>query len=170
MGEIRQCLEEIGLPTGAVEALCEAALDNAFKLVKGTGHISAAAARRLNPHLEQGLRYDQACEAEGWDHAAQREWKLSDIRSPVAQKAAREMLKQIRILENKYGPFDRVHIEMARDAGKSIEERGSIESGIKRRTADRERAVEKLEELLKRSQFIDATCQRSCCAIAGTVV
>ena len=153
MGEIRQCLEEIGLPTGAVEALCEAALDNAFKLVKGTGHISAAAARRLNPHLEQGLRYDQACEAEGWDHAAQREWKLSDIRSPVAQKAAREMLKQIRILENKYGPFDRVHIEMARDAGKSIEERGSIESGIKRRTADRERAVEKLEELLKRSQF-----------------
>ena len=149
MDKIRQGLEEIGLPTGAVEALCKAALDNAFKLVKGTGHISAAAARRLNAHLEQGLRYDQACEAEGWDHAAQREWNLSDIRSPVAQKAAREMLKQIKVLEGEYGLFDRVHIEMARDVGKSIEERGSIESGIKRRTANRERAKEELEELLK---------------------
>ena len=153
MDEIRKGLEEIGLPGEAVEALCEAALDNAFNFVKGTGHVSAAAARRLNPHLEQGLRYDQACEAEGWDHAAQREWDLSDIRSPVAQKAAREMLKQIKVLEDAYGPFDRVHIEMARDVGKSIEKRSSIESGIKRRTADRERAVEKLEELLKRSQF-----------------
>ena len=153
MDEISQGLEEIGLPVGAVEALCEAALDNAFNFVKGTGHISAAAARRLNPHLQQGARYDEACVAEGWDHAAQREWKLSDIRSPVAQKAAREMLKQIKMLEDEYGPFDRVHIEMARDVGKSIEERSSIESGIKRRTSDRERAVEKLEELLKRSQF-----------------
>ena len=153
MDEIRDGLKEIGLPGEAVEALCEAALDNAFNFVKGTGHISAAAARRLNPHLEQGLRYDQACDAEGWDHAAQREWKLSDIRSPVAQKAAREMLKQIKVLEHKYGPFDRVHIEMARDVGKSIEERSSIESGIKRRTANRERAVKELKKLLKPSQF-----------------
>ena len=152
MDKIHQRLEEIGLPDGAVEALCGAALDNAFNFVKGTGHISAAAARRLNPHLQQGLRYDQACAAEGWDHAAQREWKLSDIRSPVAQKAAREMLKQIKVLEDEYGPFDRVHIEMARDVGKSIEERDSIERGIKRRTADRERAKEKLEELLNLSR------------------
>ena len=152
MDKIREGLEEIGLPSEAVEALCEAVIDNAFNFVKGTGHISAAAARRLDPHLEQGLRYDQACEAEGWDHAAQREWKLSDIRSPIAQKAAREMLKQIKVLEHAYGPFDRVHIEMARDVGKSIEERGSIESGIKRRTADREKAKEELEKLLQISR------------------
>ena len=152
MDKIREGLEEIGLPSEAVEALCEAAIDNAFNFVKGTGHISAAAARRLDPHLEQGLRYDQACEAEGWDHAAQREWKLSDIRSPVARKAAGEMLKQIKVLEHKYGPFDRVHIEMARDVGKSIEERSSIESGIKRRTADREKAEKDLKSLLNLSR------------------
>ena len=152
MDKIREGLEEIGLPTTAVEALCEAALDNAFDFVKGTGHISAAAARRLNPHLEQGLRYDEACAAEGWDHAAQRAWKLSDIRSPVARKAAGEMLKQIKVLEHVYGPFDRVHIEMARDVGKSIEERRRIESGIKRRTDDREKAKEELEKLLQLSR------------------
>ena len=152
MDEIRKRLEAIELPTGAVEALCEAALDDAFDFVKGTGHISAAAARRLNPHLEQGLRYDQACAAEGWDHAAQREWKLSDIRSPVARKAAGEMLKQIKVLEDEFGPFDRVHIEMARDVGKSIEERDSIERGIKRRTADREKAEKDLKSLLNLSR------------------
>ena len=155
MDEIRERLEAIELPSGAVEALCEAALDNAFNFVKGTGHISAAAARRLNPHLQRRLRYDEACAAEGWDHAAQREWNLSDIRSPVARKAAREMLKQIKALEGEYGPFDRVHIEMARDVGKSIEERRSIENGIRRRTDDREKAEKDLRALLKRSRVTD---------------
>lgn len=155
MDEIRERLEAIGLPSGAVEALCEAVLDNAFNFVKGTGHISAAAARRLNPHLQRRLRYDEACAAEGWDHAAQWEWNLSDIRSPVAQKAAREMLKQIKALEDEYGPFDRVHIEMARDVGKSIEERRRIENGIKRRTDDREKAEKDLKEMLNRSQVTD---------------
>lgn len=155
MDEIRERLEAIGLPSGAVEALYEAVLDNAFNFVKGTGHISAAAARRLNPHLQQGLRYDEACAAEGWDHAAQWEWNLSDIRSPVARKAAREMLKHIKALEDEYRPFDRVHIEMARDVGKSIEERRRIENGIKRRTDDREEAEKDLKELLKRSRVTD---------------
>ena len=175
MDKIRQGLEEIGLPTGAVEALCEAALDDAFDFVKGTGHISAAAARRLNAHLQQGLRYDQACEAEGWDHAAQQEWDLSDIRSPVAQKAAREMLKQIKVLEHTYGPFDRVHIEMARDVGKSIEERRSIESGIKKRTDDRKKAKKELEKLLQLSRVTGEDIlryelwkeQKGCCLYSG---
>ena len=153
--EIRKDLEAIDLSAEAIDALCEAALDNTFNFVKGTGHISCAAARRLNPHLAMGLRYDEACTAEGWDHAAQRAWKLEDIKSPVAQKAAREMMKQVKVLEREYGPFDRVHVEMARDVGKSIEERGKIERGINRRTADRRKAETDLKKLLKRDRVSD---------------
>jgi len=149
IAEIREALIEIGLSGKAVDALSEAALDGAFNFVKGAGHISSAAARRLNPHLQRGLRYDQACAAEGWDHAEQREWKLGDIRSPVAQKAAREMLKQVKVLEREYGPFDRVHVEMAREVGKGIEERGRIESGNNRRRAERQKAEADLKECLK---------------------
>ncbi len=146
---IREALAESGLPDKAVEALSEAALDGAFDFVKGAGHISCAAARRLNPHLEKGLRYDLACAAESWDHAAQRECKLTDIKSPVAQKAAREMLKQVKVLEREYGPFDRVHVEMAREVGKGIEERGKIERGINKRTAERQKSEAALKDLLK---------------------
>ncbi len=144
--EIVKGLKQCDLPPMAADALCEAAAHNSFQFVKGTGHISSAAAQRLNPHLAEGLRYDQACVAEGWDHAAQQAWELDDITSPVAQKAAREMLKQVKILEREYGPFDRVHVEMARDVGKSIEERGEIERGLRKRTSQRDRVAQELRD------------------------
>ena len=149
MGEIRTGLDKAGLPVAAVEAVEQAVREGQFDFVKGTGHICAAAARRLNLHLEKGLRYDEACAAEGWDHAAHPDYAPENIKSPVAQKAAREMLRQVRALERIYGPFDRINIEMARDVGKSIEERGKIEKGIKRRTEERYGAEKCLKELLK---------------------
>jgi len=45
------------------------------------------------------------------------------------------MIKQVRVLEREFGPFDRVHVEMAREVGKSIDERSKIARGIDRRTA-----------------------------------
>lgn len=155
MEEIRKGLEASCLPDAAVAVLCEAAENGAFSFIKGTSHISCAAARRLIPHLQRGLRYDQACMNEGWDHAAQRAWKLEDIKSPVAQKAAREMMKQVKVLEQEHGPFDRVHVEMARAVGKSIEERGKLERGLKRRTNERENAEKKLKRLLNVSSVSD---------------
>ena len=155
MAEIHQGLEATGLPDTATVALCKAAHDGLFDFVNGTGHISCTAARRLIPHLEMGLRYDQACAAEGWDPAGQREWKLQDIKSPVAQKAAREILKQVRVLERECGPFDRVHVEMARDVGKGIEERQKLERGLERRTKERRNAADDLKDLLKIAHVSD---------------
>lgn len=149
MAEIRNGLHKCELPSEAIEALCRAAEEGTFNFVKGAGHISCAAARQLNPHIAGGLRYDQACAAEGWNHTAQSAWELESITSPVAQKAVREILKQVKALEREYGPFDRVHVEMARDVGKSIEERGKIERGLNKRTAEREKAENSLKELLK---------------------
>lgn len=157
-------LRKLSLPNGAVDALL--ADLSVFSRFKGAGHISALAARSLIPHLESGLRYDQACEAVGYDHAASR-WskreQVSDkkafnrlvedmgkeIANPIARKSLTEGLKQLWAMRNRWGLPDAVHIEMARDVGNSLEKRNEIKRGIDKNTAERERQREEVRELLK---------------------
>lgn len=156
-------LRKLGLPAGAVDALLE---DLAvFSRFKGAGHISAKAARALIPHLEAGLRYDQACEAVGYDHAASRWSKREqvadkagfnalvksmgeEIANPVARKSLTEGLKQLWAMRNRWGLPDAVHIEMARDVGNSLEKRNEIKRGIDKNTAERGRQRDEVRELL----------------------
>jgi CRISPR-associated endonuclease Csn1 len=162
-GKIGEELGKLGLPAGAVDALLE---DLAiFSRFKGAGHISAKAARALIPHLEAGLRYDQACEAVGYDHAASRWSKREqvtdkagfnalvksmgdEIANPVARKSLTEGLKQLWAMRNRWGLPDAVHIEMARDVGNSLEKRNEIKRGIDKNTAERERQRSEVRELL----------------------
>lgn len=147
-------LRNLGLPAGAVDALlADLAV---FSRFKGAGHISAKAARALIPHLEAGLRYDQACAMNGWDHTATRwskreqvvdkkgfnklvEEMLKDIANPIARKSLTEGLKQLWAMRNRWGLPDAVHIEMARDVGNSLEERRKIEKRLNDTTAQRDR-------------------------------
>lgn len=156
-------LRKLGLPAGAVEALLKDLA--AFSRFKGAGHISAKAALALIPHLEAGRRYDQACEAVGYDHAASR-WsgreQVADksafnrlvkdmgmeIANPVARKSLTEGLKQLWAMRNRWGLPDAVHIEMARDVGNSLEKRNEIKRGIDKNTAERERQRDEVRELL----------------------
>lgn len=156
-------LRKLGLPTGTADALLDDL--SAFSRFKGAGHISAKAARALIPHLEAGLRYDQACEAVGYDHAASRWSKREqvadkasfnalvksmgdDIANPVARKSLTEGLKQLWAMRNHWGLPDAVHIEMARDVGNSLEKRNEIKRGIDKNTAERERQRDEVRELL----------------------
>lgn len=156
-------LRNLGLPAGAVDARLEDVA--AFSRFKGAGHISAKAARALIPHLEAGLRYDQACEAVGYDHAASRWSKREqvadkagfnalvksmgdEIANPVARKSLTEGLKQLWAMRNRWGLPDAVHIEMARDVGNSLEKRNEIKRGIDKNTAERERQRSEVRELL----------------------
>ncbi len=161
--KIGEELHRLGLPAGAVDALLEDLA--AFSRFKGAGHISAKAARALIPHLEAGLRYDQACEAVGYDHAASRWSKREqvadkagfnalvksmgdEIANPVARKSLTEGLKQLWAMRNRWGLPDAVHIEMARDVGNSLEKRNEIKRGIDKNTAERERQRSEVRELL----------------------
>lgn len=156
-------LRKLGLPTGTADALLDDL--SAFTRFKGAGHISAKAARALIPHLEAGLRYDQACEAVGYDHAASRWSKREqvadkaafnalvksmgdEIANPVARKSLTEGLKQLWAMRNRWGLPDAVHIEMARDVGNSLEKRNEIKRGIDKNTAERERQRDEVRELL----------------------
>ncbi|MFN0044710.1 MAG: type II CRISPR RNA-guided endonuclease Cas9 [Alphaproteobacteria bacterium] len=72
------------------------------------------------------------------------------MNSPVTRKAFGEAIKQVRTIDREHGPFDFVHVELARDVGKSAEERREIEDGIERRTAEKEKRREEAAEHLGR--------------------
>lgn len=148
MSAIKTGLAGTGLSDKAQDAIIKAVGDGEFDHFKGAAHISAKAARNILPGLAQGLVYSQACEAVGYDHSARAAMKIDDIGSPVARKALSEMLKQTKVLVHEFGPFDRIHVEMARDVGKSIEERSKIERGIGKRNAEKDRLRLEMQALL----------------------
>ena len=166
-GKIEEELKKLDIPEAAVCAVLKAlnSEENCFARFRGVGHISAKAARALIPHLEQGCRYDQACQNEGWDHAASRwlsreqvtdkkalkrlvEDMGAEMANPVARKALTEGLKQLWAMRNRWGLPEAVHIEMLRDVGNSLETRNRIKRGIDRTTAQRERERKEAAEVL----------------------
>ena len=146
IGSIEVGLRDVGATPDAVSAVLAAI--GSFNGFKGAGHISAKAARTLLPRLWQGMMYSDACRDVGYDHSAPGQIDLNDIKNPVARKALGEMLAQIRAVMRAYGPIDRIHVELARDVGKSAEERDKIKSGIEKKNKERDRARDRFREQL----------------------
>jgi len=158
---IRAGLEEIGLEPAIVEQLMEEAKAGTFSKFTGAGHISSKACRRMIPHLAQGLVYSEAAEKCGYDHTMSRERNAfnvgatgkealakilshqvidrSLVGSPIARKALIEAVKQVKSVIEEFGIPDAIHIELARDVGKGIDERREIERGIEKRNKEKER-------------------------------
>lgn len=149
-GSVRRGLEEAGVFGDILDALMVGVEAGAFSTFTKAGHISAKAARALLPPLERGLVYSDACKDIGYDHAAQTEVNLDDVRNPVARKAVGEMVKQVRALIAKYGLPAHIHVELARDIGKSADERDEIKRGIDKRNAQRDRLRTELAGILGR--------------------
>ncbi len=168
LDRIRDGLNEAGFDQALVDTLVKAAAEGALEAFTGAGHISAKAARNIIPGLLRGLTYDKACAAAGYDHTASRERNAFDagvhgkealkrilseerisrelVGSPTARKALIEAVKQVKAIVEKYGVPDRIHVELARDVGKSIEERREIHFGIEKRN----RQKDKLRELFEK--------------------
>lgn len=136
---IRKGLEEVGLEPLILEALMAGVERGDFSDFKGAGHISAKACRSIIPHLKRGLVYSEACAAAGYDHAKRPETKLDQINNPVARKALTEAIKQVRAIVQEFGLPGRIHVELARDVGKSKEERDEIRFGIEKRNKAKDR-------------------------------
>lgn len=147
---IRQRLAEAGFRPEEVSALTRDEVLDTVSGFKGVGHISTAACRRLIPHLREGLSYTEACAREGWDATAEGDLRLEDVRNPVVQKILRESLKQIDVVVREFGEPDRVHLEMARDIGKSPFDRRAIARAIQERTKERNDRAKEFENLLNR--------------------
>lgn len=140
LDSIRKGLVDTGLETSVVDALMVAVKDGRpFARFKGAAHISATAARAMIPHLKDGMVYSDAAAAAGYEHARRPDADLDAITNPVAKKAVREALKQVKAIVMEYGLPGAIHVELARDVGKSKEERDDIKNGIEKRnrTLDR---------------------------------
>ena len=150
MDSIRKGLDEIGLDTVIVQCLLDAVATGEFKDFTRAAHISALACRNIVPGLREGLSYADACARVGYDHSARPSVQLTEIGSPVTRKAFGEAIKQIRTVAREYGPIDLFHIELARNVGKSADERREIQDGIEKRTAEKEKRREEAAEHLGR--------------------
>lgn len=144
-GSIRRGLEEAGVEGLILDALMDGVATGKFHAFTRAGHISAKAARTLIPPLARGLNYSEACAEVDYDHSKPVEVKLEDVRNPVARKAVTEMLKQVRALVHEYGLPEFIHVELARDIGKGVEERDKITRGIEDRNKERDKARQRLE-------------------------
>jgi CRISPR-associated endonuclease Csn1 len=142
-----------------------AAKDGGLDLFAGAGHVSAKAARNIIPALMQGLTYDKACARAGYDHAASRARHAFDVGvfgkealarilsekrvspelvdSPTARKALIEALKQVKAVVEIHGVPDYIHVELARDVGKSIEQRREIARRNEARGRRRDELIER---------------------------
>ena len=147
--EVERELRALTLPGGekAVQALLDLSFDKFHAL-------SLKALRRIVPLMEKGLRYDEAVAAiPEYGHHSQlkalEEGKQRYLpplyagrgkdgrmlfsedmdvpRNPVVLRALNQARKVVNAIIRKYGPPDRVHIEMARDLSRPLDERRTVE-------------------------------------------
>lgn len=145
--EVRRELSRLPLPSAA--AMVDALLDLRFDKFHA---LSLKALRGIVPHMESGLRYDEACEKAGYQHSLQagpiagkheylppfyagrdKEGRMvfnpdMDVpRNPVVLRALNQARKVLNALVRKYGAPTEVRIEMARDLSRPLDERRQIE-------------------------------------------
>ncbi|MCF8176736.1 MAG: type II CRISPR RNA-guided endonuclease Cas9 [Burkholderiaceae bacterium] len=145
--EVETELRKLNLPGGQamIDALSEISFDKFHAL-------SLKALRKIVPHMEAGLRYDEACVQAGYHHsqlhvAGAGEHKylppfysrrdkdgrmvfnedLDMPKNPVVLRALNQARKVVNALIRRYGSPSAVHIEMARDLSRPLDERRKVE-------------------------------------------
>lgn len=167
---IRSELDRLEIDPDVAETLVKESDGGDLGFFKGTGHLSIKALRKLTPHMLTGKDYYDAQLAAGYDPSKDRfarrpgiigegpeavaDWLRKNqleelIPNQIVSRAVREVFKQVLALwrakdedGNDIGPFDAIHLEMAREVGKSAKQRGEIEREQNRRR-DRNNALRK---------------------------
>lgn len=153
--ELKPELDKLGLDAVAIEAILKVDYSNFIQL-------STKAITKLMPHLEAGLRYDEACAQAGYNHAKPSEettgskylpaFNPKEIRNPVVFRALNQTRKVLNALiaNFKCSPVA-IHVELARDLSKTWEERKEIEAGQKEFQVEKQDAVDYFIKQIERS-------------------
>lgn len=143
--DISQYLASYALPEPVLAALLKHINFDQFI------ELSLLALSKILPLMEQGKRYDQACTEVYGSHYGTKEQqknqylpviKVDDIRNPVVFRTLTQARKVINEIIRRYGSPQRVHIETARELGKSYQDRKKIEKQQENNRKERERAIE----------------------------
>ena len=147
--EARQWLTEQDVEAEIIEAVLEESFDKFIRL-------SIKALHKILPHMEAGLRYDEAVQAAGYIHHSQIHTasktlyipKISkdDIANPVVSRALNQARKLVNAIVREYGSPMAVHIELARDLNKPYDERRRIEKDQKTYKETKDKDIADFEE------------------------
>jgi CRISPR-associated endonuclease Csn1 len=158
---LRDELAPLGLPAGVVDALVDAHDDGEFVMFRGAASLSAEAARRMVPYLEDGdLVFDAAIKA-GVDPLAHHNRVLYGIKNPTVIRSVLETVKQVRAVIAEIGVRPgRIHVELVRDLGLGPTQRAAISAARRKRLEARATAAAALEEIAAGSIVSDAMVDR----------
>ena len=112
---------------------------------KAFGHLSIKALQKITLHILEGMTYDKACEAAGYDFRKQ-STSLEQITNPVVKRAITQTLKVVRAIERKYGKPYFIKVETARDLAKNFKDRKAIENENKENQARNQSIIQTLNE------------------------
>ena len=155
--KIRAYLERAGVDPVAIE------IAEDVGSFRGFGHLSIKACDKLIEFLEQGMNYNAACDAAGYDFKAHVEGERSvtlppvpeddnTITSPVVRRAISQTIKVINAIIRKQGESPVfVNIELARDVSKPLYERNKQRDEMEKNQARNERAMERIRTELGHS-------------------
>lgn len=142
-------LREAGIPTLYHQALLPLSFSK-------FGSLSIRAMQKLSPLLEQGMRYDEACQQVYGDHrgiqTGERKTRLAlsdledEITNPVVRRAVAQTIKVVNAVVRTYGSPDVVRIELAREMSRSFDERKKMEKRQEDNRAKNERTREQIVE------------------------
>lgn len=118
---IRAELDALPLSDKAKEAIVKIKPTN----FKAFGHLSIKALQKITQRILEGMTYDKACEAAGYDLKKQSA-SLEQITNPVVKRAITQTLKVVRAIERKYGKPYFIKVETARDLAKNFKDRNAI--------------------------------------------
>ena len=118
---IRAELDTLALSDKAKESIVKIKPTN----FKAFGHLSIKALQKITPHILDGMTYDKACKAAGYDFKKQSA-SLEQITNPVVKRAIAQTLKVVRAIERKYGKSYFIKVETARDLAKNFKDRNAI--------------------------------------------
>ena len=112
----------------------------------------------LEPWLLQGLTYDQACAQAGLDFRAHNNaqkaaklpasaQELEDITSPVVRRAVSQTIKVVNAIIREMGePLVWLHLELARELSKTLDERRKAEKSMEQNASENERLMKEIRE------------------------
>lgn len=140
-----QQLIKLGLSTEKIDALLELS-------PSGFQRVSVKAIRKMLPFLKEGMIYNEACDAAGYDFKGdegrekQRLIKgdvlqevLEDITNPVVKRSVSQTVKVVNAIIRKFGSPQSIHIELSREMSKNFDERKKLDNSMKERETENEK-------------------------------
>lgn len=125
----------------------------------GFGSISIKALKKIQPYILQGMRYDEACAAVGYNfraHQVDIKNKLlntkeireivNEIKVPVVRRAISQTIKIINAIVREFGSPAAVNVELARELSKTFEERINIKNKNQERAEENQKIFDYIQQ------------------------